>query len=183
MFLVGFDVFRSEIYSWKSEEKHTDYLKSVDVTFLDDDWLPADLLYDRPQVRHLLGVGDRDERAAQGRVHALQKLFLLPEHNSHVCYRHVSLRRKCVYKSAWKHKCLHNNMYSYCWTQLKLLICNKGWIGIFIQELSFFFFLFLALGGGFPLCPEILQYTQWLCLSSEFFHYEMPDSNPGPLLQ
>ena len=30
-------------------------------------------------------------------------------------------------------------------------------------------FLFLASGGSFPLCPEILQYTQWLCLSSELF--------------
>ena len=81
-------------------KKNIRITKSVNFTFLDDDWLPADLLYDCPQVRHLLGVGDRDERAAQGRVHALQKLFLLPEHNSHVCYRHVSLRRKCVYKSA-----------------------------------------------------------------------------------
>ena len=31
------------------------------------------------------------------------------------------------------------------------------------------FFVFFASGGGFPLCPEILQYTEWPCLSSEFF--------------
>ena len=38
--------------------------------------------------------------------------------------------------------------------------------------LLFFSIFFLASGGGLPLCPEILQYTQWLCLSSEFFHCE-----------
>ena len=32
----------------------------------------------------------------------------------------------------------------------------------------YFFKYIFCLSGGFPLCPEILQNTQWLCLSSEF---------------
>ena len=37
-------------------------------------------------------------------------------------------------------------------------------------HLFFLYFLkyIFCLSGGFSLCPEILQNTQWLCLSSEF---------------
>ena len=47
---------------------------------------------------------------------------------------------------------------------------GKGeWLQTKAVDLNLFFiYLFLASGGGLPLCPEILQYTQWLCLSSEF---------------
>ena len=43
----------------------------------------------------------------------------------------------------------------------------------------FFFYLFFASGGGLSLCPEILQYAQWLCLSSEFSTVRDAGFEPG----
>ena len=48
-----------------------------------------------------------------------------------------------------------------------------------VSFFSFFSFFFLAPGGGLPLCPEILQYTQWLCLSSEFSTVRDAGFEPG----
>ena len=51
-------------------------------------------------------------------------------------------------------------------------------------ELDFFLFFlfsssFFASGGGLSICPEILQYAQWLCLSSEFSTVRDAGFEPG----
>ena len=45
----------------------------------------------------------------------------------------------------------------------------------------FFIYLILVSKGGFPLCPEILKYSQWLCLSSEFFTVREAGFEPGTM--
>ena len=47
------------------------------------------------------------------------------------------------------------------------------------QSWNFFFYLFLAAGGGIPLCPEILQYGIHSGLSSEFSTVRDAGFEPG----
>ena len=48
-----------------------------------------------------------------------------------------------------------------------------------INSITLLFFIFLASSRGFPFCIEILQYTQWLCLSSEFSNVRYAWFEPG----
>ena len=84
------------------------------------------------------------------------------------------------------------------WTNSMLLtfwirLLGRGWQVLQIPEdriqmpemlfsnVAYFFFIFLSFFASLP--HEILQYTQWLYACPQSFPmWEMPDSNPGPLL-
>ena len=66
-----------------------------------------------------------------------------------------------------------NSCYRNCFIVfLSDLMVVLDWLPLFSN-------LFLATGGGLPLCPKILHYTQWLCLSSEFSVVRDAGLEPG----
>ena len=58
------------------------------------------------------------------------------------------------------------------WATLHFLLLVKksetlGIRHLYLEKKNCFYFYFFPSGKGFPLCPDILQHTQWLCLFSK----------------